>query len=351
MRSASIAKKILLTIFAFLFIFSVINLNAEDEKTVKFPGKFNLEFKSQLDSDVVDASADKSVLADGELYFRNELKGKITFKPVEYYNIVPWIKDRFDLKFDFNDGASDKVKIQPRNRFYIGLNNVFKIPDVMDIGVNFEFRMANQVNKPLEVRLTPFLHLCGEYDFGLTWGIKPMFEFYLDPKSYIDPAENYLFKKFDLEIDNAEITFEFLHFFAPKEVKCSFVANMYLLASFEAGKKRQDDLDDDVTPGDKLSSLELYTGLNFDFWGITPYIGYYGNFAQYYNGNALYTQYRPGLKTGIGFKKDWFSLNIEYIGVILMSDTDPDEQEVLNERVDLYKYWENHISAYVKLKI
>lgn len=348
-------KKIVLFLLVLSLVLITPLLNAEDEEGVKFPGKFGLEFKSQLDSDIINGTADRTSLScsNSDLYFRNELKGKVQFKIADFYKLTPWLKDRFDLKFDYNAAATDSIKLQPRNRFYAGVDNLFVIKDVMDIGANFELRVANQVNKNMEVRISPILYLGGKYKNGLSWSVNSLFSFYLDPKKAYDVDNGFLFKKFNFEIDKVKIAYEFFHFFAPKQVKCSYVAEMYLLATAEAGKARQDDIDNKVAPNDMLANLEFFTGLKFGLWKMSPYAGFFGAFTQYYQDNGHFTTFSPGFKMGIGFKKDWFSANIEYIGVIQTYDSNADNQEALAERTvyEKVKAWENHISAYIKIKI
>jgi hypothetical protein len=359
-------KKSIYFIIAFVAVISVSAIYAADQTEVKFPGKLGLEFTTRIDADVMDNVGKKtslsSLLTEGDLYFRNELKGKIAFQPVDFYGVTPWIADRFDFKVLYS-GLVDPVTtksilgaLKPRNRFYAGVDNTFTIPKIMNIGVNFELRLGNESSQPIELRLSPILALSGKYDFGLSWAVTSFFEFYLNPQQGIHKNQpgDYTFKQFSLEINSINIQYEFLHFINVKDVKGSFVADCYILADFVTGQYRTNNLDAKKAAGDKLTNLDIYAGLNFDLWKVKPYIGFLGTFAQYYDATYskfLLTKFRPGMKMGIGFEKDWFAMNVEYIGGILTYDNGKDAQKVLNERTQLYRYWENQISAYVKFKI
>ena len=98
-------KKIFSTMIISLLILAAFGLNAEE---VKSPVKLGLEAKTQLDSDTIDAKPSDTEFGDiGDIYLRNEIKGKAKFKVSDIYAITPWLKDRIDLKW-YSNPASKK---------------------------------------------------------------------------------------------------------------------------------------------------------------------------------------------------------------------------------------------------
>jgi hypothetical protein len=403
-------------IVALIFVIC-LNINAEEEKkteSLKFPGKIGLEYKTLLESGVKDSQtaevADSSVGGNGgQVYMRHELKPSITFTPLKFFNIGVWLKDRMDFRFAQN--TSSTVNMRVRNRFYTGADFIFMIDKVMTIAPGFEFRLNNDLNSPwsttattggIEVRLTPILAMSGKYDFGLSWKINALFEFYLYPAMYKFPNadrgdakeyygtgywgddKNKLFQKFQIEVDKLAVEFEFFHFFAPKEIKCSLAYDMYLLATiYNPDFQNQYNLyfysyKDRASSSVKtnmLDGIKQYIGFNFDLWGtIKPYIGFYSIISQsngsWINGKddeddfnkiGVYTEFRPGIKTGINFKKDWLELGIGYTGVVLVSSTDPlltfgtarknTSGVPQKEVVPTFYNWENFIYSYLTIKL
>jgi|GEM_PF-1082110 len=403
MIKKSFIKKSMILVITALFLLQGFNLFSQEEsetkeKEIKFPGKFNLEYKSQMYSDIKGAQPEQSLDGDaGDIYWRNELKGKITLKPVKFYNIAFWLKDRIDWKI-YDNGDDDSLGEKLRNRFYIGLDNIFILPmDIMNIGLNFELRIANDLNKKgdgIEVRVSPILDLSGKYKFGFSWGLYTLFEFYFQPALYkfpydsADDQEEYYgeanfwgedkyknFQKFQVEIDKFYMDYEFFHFFLPKQLQCSIRYEMYMLATVYAHgyqniynyyKGDQKSLTSAKYKMNMMDLMKHYVGFNFNLWGIQPYIGFYCIISQTtgswgdddedlddhgdFNKNGVYTEFRPGLRTGVDFEKDWFSLGIEYTGVVLVSSTDP-MKEWGGEIRPAHWNWENHISSYIKFKL
>ncbi len=363
-------KKTIILVSILIFISVLLIYSTDDE--IKFPGKFNLEYISRFDSDIMGAKPFESTdsQCSGDLYLRNELKGTISIVPVNFYSLNFWLKDRFEIRY-YDAVSSSNTNLLLRNRFFAGMDNIFSIPKVMDIGTNFELRINNNLNSNgggIDVRVSPALYLAGKYDFGLSFKMSTLFEFYFYPAQYkdVNTDKNRLFQFFQIEMEYLNIAYEFFHFFAPKDVKCSLTYEMYLLATIYSGFQYEVQA---KGIRNKMDYMRHYIGFNFNFWGIQPFIGFYalitqsvGSSSSINNDNrtGLNTFFRPGLKTGLIFQKDWFELGITYTGVVLVYATIPQEQQIvnisgntrLNEEVDPAHYrWENHISSYIKFKL
>ncbi len=406
-----------------------INLNADEQQQgPKFPGKLGLEskilaegaIKNSQPAEVTDNNPNDGGNG-GKNYFRFELKPSITFTPLSFYNIGLWVKDRMDLRMYEPNAANTSGKLdtsaidlKARNRFYTGLDNIFIIQKIMTIDAGFELRLGNDLNNGaglnpksstsnagLEVRLTPYLNLSGKYDFGFSWKLNTAFEFYLYPALYqfadysIDDQKkiygsnydgsdkNKLFQSFSIEIDKLSLGYEFFHFFAPKEIQCTFTYEMYMFATIynpdyqnqynDWNYTKQDDRSKAKVKSNMMNIMKNYIGFNFNFWGFQPYVGFYFIFdqsngsiwnasyidakdqASTYNKSGVYTNFRPGIKAGFSYKKDWLELGIGYTGVILVSSTDP-----LWSSSKIAKYtantvaaynWENYITSYLSIKL
>lgn len=165
-------KKYLFTIIILIIILSMVSLNADetsDEKKLEFPGTISLEFSSSINTDITNSQLEVNY-GNADIYPVNELVLGIEFAPADFYSIKPWIGDSIELLIDYSN--PDTFSFAPRNRFSMGLDNAFSIENVMDIGVNFQTRLANEVSptgaNDLEIMLAPNLSIGGEYDFGLS---------------------------------------------------------------------------------------------------------------------------------------------------------------------------------------
>ena len=116
------------------------------------------------------------------------------------------------------------------------------------------------------------------------------------------------------------------------------------------GQSRVDRYDNEEAYHDLIDSSELFSGFSLGLWNVDTAIGFYCFIKQDIYKNALATEFYPGVKTAVTFKIDWFSFEISYSGVIQTYHSNINIQEELNNRTDLYKFWQNHISAYVKFK-
>lgn len=339
---------------------------AQDEDAEhKIFEKPSLEIGSVFSTSVSDSM-------ESELTFQAYAKGSLPLKLVkDYYTLTPWVKERFDLSYSGPDYSASTIGVSPMNRFYLGLDNAISIPDVINIGANFAVRLQSKFVEPgLHVQLNPALTLGGSYDFGLSWDIGTLFYINLEPheagiahadidgdghKYYDDDSDKgrdsdyeeeydsaYAFKSLGIEIDSITLQFEFFHFFAPKDVKCKFKINFYLPINIvpDAYQKAYAYHNAGKASYNLIGDMDLYVGLNFDLWGFTPYIGGYFVFTQHQNARDVTAQSwktQAGIKTGIGFSKDWLSISIDYKGKVIVGDTDPD--------VDPIKIWSNYIEG------
>ena len=423
-----------MTILMFLFVFSLVmvvaqdttteknevttaikeNLDAEkkEEKTderkkLKFPGKVGFEFSQRFDVEFFDnliwarVKDNYSRVAEGaDIYLRNELKLSFSFdlgkfkddkgKENVFYTLTPWLKDRFDLRMNntiINDAPSLPLIVMPRNRFYAGVDNVFKIPNIMNIGVNFETRIDlddtratlatesyssyNKFFPFVEIKLSPMLDLSGSYKFGLSWKFFNSLNFYLQPKMYTFSSD-VVYNGLELE-GIYRVAFDFLTYIIKQkeDITGEFFIEDSLFAIVYA--------DEFVTNKDtaKLNlrahiSSDLIVGFNFNLFGITPIIGLYLKdyyaYSNPYDGvlkndsdntkkiAQVYKRYNGltnwvGFKTGIGYTKDWFSVSINYIGrYATMSNGLNVFDDANSELKDKIK-WENHIDCTVRFKI
>jgi hypothetical protein len=429
-------RKALLLLIIFTFI-SAFYLNAADatgdskkQPEIKFPGKPGLEYTSFFSFDVINNEAmtysnslgtgfnnPNTKLGDAPLYLRNELKASVAFPfeiaKVMTYTITPWIKDRFDIKFttpgqdNFDNnfgydittggaGITDTTKtsyVVPKNRFYVGLDNTFSFPKIINVGLNFEFRMDNDLSTanpqticgiyttdkakvavPMTtIKLSPILTLSGSYDFGLSFAITQNFNLYLLPAMSRTSNGNtgatypsdptYATTEFE---GTYNISFDFLSFIKNKNFVGKIYVEDYLVGDIFAA--------DYVIPNSGATSLinqnvtayvssELSAGFNFNIFGVQPLVAFYlKNLAFKSDDPGLGPWAWTGVKLGLGYTKDWFSFGITYIGryntlrqgVNTMQDmsTDPNYNPANGTATLTYPTrWENHIETFVKFKI
>lgn len=291
---------VLLTLAVSVFIFAD---ESGDKK--KFPGEFSLSYTDVKGYGVID---NRPGMADytnpgGSIYSKSTVEGSIKF-PVNFYSISPFVKDELLITVVPNDLKSSLL----RNRFSFGLLNYFTIDKIVDIGVHFDGRVGSKTNLDVsadpydvELRLAPVLELSGSYDFGLSWGVSESFRFYTTPANLDDLSSN------KLQLSGIYyLGFEFFHFFAPEDFTCQFYTE--LDADFNIFYKQIS------SDSYGVDWLEYYAGLNFSFYGISPYAGFlltgYGTFKDWDNSGVVYA----GIKTGISYSKDWFSIGVQYIG-------------------------------------
>ncbi len=378
----------------------------EEVKEFKFPGKFGLEFSQRFDAEAFDNLTRAAVrenyirTAEGaDLYLRNELKLSLGFelgklkdnngKEFTFYTLTPWVKDRFDIRMnDVYDVTRiptalnpSKFQFIPRNRFYVGLDNTFKIPEAINIGLNFEARIgyddaqkiSGTVDHPdanyapyVDVKLSPMIDLSGSYKFGFSWRLYQSFNIYLYPVMERESL-NEVYNSLEFE-GIYRLAYDFLSPLKQKNLKGEIFIEDTFFASIYA--------DQYVIAKTNYRKADMYSdmvvGFNFNLFGITPMFGLYHK--NYYamvtnDGNALtkdstdanklarlYTRYDgasawAGVKVGLGYTKDWFSISVNYIGryntISNGLDVFKAENSILKDNIR----WENHIDATVKFKI
>lgn len=307
----------------FLFVFVLIlggsllwsDENAKNEKESKFKFEPGLEFTQEIHFDTVGNKLGINY-GWGDAYLKT--KGKANFAlNFGFYTLTPWIGDFIELPIT----AASPAIINPKNNFLLGLDNTFSVENVMDIGVNFEFKLgtildANTITplNGIEIRLSPILNLSGEYEFGLSFSLSNMFEF------YIYPDQNSPFFSVDFEGFNS-ISFDFFHFFVNNEnIKGGLYAELFSLARVFV---------DGTAP--TILNLDPAFGFTFDFYKVTPMILF---FTHLY-GTDLSRDPWFGIKSGIGFSKEWFSINVVYIGTFSVGSSN----------------WQNHIETYLTFSL
>jgi len=265
----------------------------------------------------------------------SKTRGKLFIKfPLKFYTITPWIQDILELPMTL--GGKDPVKLNTKNNFYIGLDNTFSIDKVMNIGLNFDFRIGSSlgtnpltgITDDLELRLTPTILLNGEYDIGFKWGISQSFEMFYYPNisngtlQFTDMEGTYL------------MAFELLHFAKSEKIKMSLYAEMYLWARLlNAGKNNENYYGNYHL----MKSLDPAAGLTFDFYCFTPFLLFF------YHAFGTAEEFKltgswVGIKSGLGYCKDWFTLAVTYYGTI-NSDPKADGE------------WQNHIETSITFSL
>ena len=368
----------------------------EKQNILKSLFKFNLESRTEFDSgfkggntsQVTDSQPDQG----GDVFLVSGIKTYLKITPLSFYNIGLWLMDTFDVKL-FDTSSSDST-VQSRNRFYSGLDNIFILNKAMNVGLNFEFRLTNNINSVVtEDRISPVLFLCGNYKSGLNFKLNTLFEFYLYPGLYkfpYDPNinettnkgvdENKLFQRFCIEVDSFNLGFEILHFFIPQnnDLKFSFVYNMYLLATIyiPGFQSQYNYYNGEEVMGanpsnasfvlNKMNYMKNFFGIDFSYKGIEPFIGYYNIISQRqgswnaaydsvqdFNLNGVYTDYRHGLKGGVTVKINWFEFGVSYSGIVLTASSDPLMQGDTTAKVAYPTIftWENYITSYVLFRL
>ncbi|OHD19729.1 MAG: hypothetical protein A2086_08260 [Spirochaetes bacterium GWD1_27_9] len=344
-------KKFLLSLIAVIaftaFSFAGDATTDKKKEEVKFPGKFGLEFNSRLAAEFMDGQPKTNDIKDGDLYFRNQLKLSLGFdllkikdqkgKEDVWFNMTPWIADRFDIKFESLTSAQSTIK--PRNRFYFGLDNTIKIPKIMDIGINFEYRIASDLRKKdpskpapyeaVELRFSPKLSLSGKYDFGLSFRLITLFSLYFYP-DYSGYNNNKIFKFFEIEAESYKLAFDFLHFAGNKDIKGGIFVEEWHIIDLYSDEFQKDSAGNAIKTATNIEiQSEFAAGIEFDLYKVTPILGFYlkqqyikfkedKKWTKAVDGfDATTTDYLnvyPGIKAGIGYSKDWFSFSVTYLG-------------------------------------
>jgi hypothetical protein len=313
------------------------NLTAEDNSTDKtkiFPGIFSLSMNAGGGIDVVKNAVNESWYnapigaPNGGTYGKLILSAGLKI-PVKLYSFKIWAKD---------GKTSDPLGPHVRNRFYTGIDNYLSFDNILNVGIILENRLQAKSalspkfpgNNPLDVssdiedRFSIAVDLNGSYDFGLSWGVTEAFRFHFLPG-------NDTSKQFDkVQFDGIYfIGFEFMHFTKAENITGQAYIELDLAVDYYPN---------DQVKGTKIYWLEYYLGFNFNIYGFTPSLGFdmtYDNMDPISNG-YLFT----GIKAGMGYAKDIYSVNITYVG---NTTTNPDYYKTYYSSSS--PVWENHIEA------
>jgi hypothetical protein len=250
------------------------------------------------------------------VFSRTSAKGTIALPFGDLYNLSFWIRDDVDnrlnpvSKVDPDDATEeypeDPINWRFRNRFYVGINNMFSIKDIMNVGLNFDFRVesdmkATRTNFNTTMRLNPQLYLGGKYDFGLSWSAVHFFGMHMD-KDLSTAIDIFDFEAF------YNVTYEFMHHVEGTDAKGWIFANnellMYVnkLATADAGIVYFDDL--------------FKTGFKFDIQKIQPTFGAALWIDQEKDSTATPTTWfetNAGFFLGLGYTKGMATFSAEYL--------------------------------------
>lgn len=183
-----------LTLMAALLVLVASFAMAQDAATPKV----GIEFLQRMDGNFIDGAISSNEFSGGTdgAYSRTEIKAKAAFK-FGSFSLTPWIKDRLEGRYNPGDlegvdPETEKLgKIRIRNRFYAGLDNSYTISEALTIGVNLEWRVANDLRTDKsfdatadeaalpEYRFNPALTVSGKisgFYYSLTQGVP----FYFD---------------------------------------------------------------------------------------------------------------------------------------------------------------------------
>ena len=356
-------KKII-NIIIILMLTSAIFLFADDAGAAKkdekkFPGVFGAEFEQDFQMDTI-GNKPATNYGWSDVYLKSRGKGQLAFtfnfvdkakQSFGSYTIMPWVQDAVELPMFFGNGIP--VTINTKNNFYVGMDNTFAFDKIMTVDIGYEFRLGSALGlnpvsygseqiTGMEVRLSPFVNLSGSYDIGISWNVSQYFEFYFFPGlgNLIDTTsanlasyKNMQFTEFE---GNYNLSFEFLHFIKGNEkIKASIYTELYLWArALDEGHY----VLNYFTNGNLIRSLDPAVGMTFDIYGFQPFLYYFVHSFGNSKDNRL-TGSWVGIKGGLGYTKDWFSVNIIYYGMI---NSDPNSTD---------NKWMNHIETYFKITI
>ncbi len=311
-------------LFFLLLVLKVINAQdlTNDKKKINFPGNIWFEFTNEFQFDTIGIQPAVNY-GWSDIYVKSSIYSGIEF-PIKFYTIGIWIGDFVEFPLNY---IAPNVEFNIKNNFLLGLDNTFSIENVFNIGVDFEFKLGSTLgsnpitgnNDGLEIVFSPILDLNGEYDFGLSWEICQSFEFYLYPNS------GTLFHFADIE-GTYFISYDFLHFFAPEMIKGGLYTELFFWQRIN---------NENINTDNQLLNLDPAIGLFFDIYNVTPSL----LFFVHIKGNSTRSEIEDvwlGIKGGISFKKDWFSLKVFYYGTISYQDNSE---------------WQNHIEVCASISI
>lgn len=327
-------KKITRILFYIFIVISALHSETDDvKKEPVFPGYYSLYFLQRIDWDDYDNKAIANEAGTGyPIYSGTELFAEIGF-PIKFYTISFWAKDL--LEFNVEPQIKGEI-LKIRNRFYTGINNSIYIENILGFSVDLYNEVSTYIKQtsgtldvPTILRPSTLVRFWGDYKFGLKWNINQEFIFTLKPALFDTIL---FFDEFDIEGEYG-LSYEFFHFFAPKNVKC-FATIKQILEFNCMGFSSYST----IPYGYWRIYGETYAGINFDLFGISPYAGLLvalpsRQIEPVANKSLARFGGSPdvslGFATGVDFKINWFSLSFLYQGFANITDSTPWENEVV----------------------
>lgn len=268
-------RKINILLAIFILMFALFTINAEEESII--------DFSIELESLFGNTAAYSGISG---LTLEETLNGSFSINPVDFYTLTFWSEDEFELGWDgdFTTGAPDYIG----NDLEIAIDNTFSIENALDITIGYDQEFTWAPNSPLFLGFAPHFAMAGEYDFGLSW--------YIDNYFIIGYAGGYA--GFNLDSEMA-IEFEFFHFFAPEGISGSVYADNDTFG---------------ISTADESIYNDIEVGLNFDFYGVAPYIHFAVAPVASYSTGAVTAPL--GLATGLSYSKNVLGFGVDYTGTI-----------------------------------
>lgn len=254
------------------------------------------------------------------IYLRSNFKGSVTISKDDF-SFTPYLQERFEMFLGTdstpvtNADGDDiyQVNFRGRNRFYAGFVTKYSIKGIMDVGLNIEFRFANDVKNSTsdtlnaEFRFGPTVQLCGKYDFGLAWNASQLFGFYFNKDTMLTdaPLQTMYYEGF------YDISYEFLHHV--KDLKDQMA---WIFTDYGFGYSNTDYYG---ASGDYSFMSDFGLGIKYSTKGITPMLAMHlwsdtDDLQVIKNG--------MGFRAGLNFKKGRYQFGVTYIGAKDINTTD-----------------------------
>ena len=326
------------------------NESSEKVEKKKFPGKLGIEASQTFQIGNTEDKIQKTARSEDAFYSKTEFKGKIDFKLTDFYNIVPWLKNRVDVYSAVDETDKNFANTRVRDRFDIGFDNVFTAKDIMKISVTPAVRIDNDFkNLVAKIIFLPNLTLSGAYNFGLKWEVNNTLYLYWNPAKDTDEAyEKFGYEgKYSLRFDvlkTAKVKDYGFEFFAADNVE------MYVYSD-STQKDITVNSKDDVQIGD-VSKNEFTAGATFKLNQIG--LSLTANYYQKAKGNIYKNTDNAGADVWNGFqlqgefsKENW-TFGVQYTGDIqgyAAASSASESSKITDSK------WENTIEAYIKFKL
>ncbi len=338
---------IVFTLFAFV-------LWAE-ESAPELPLKPTMYFNSIYQYDTKGDSLAGMNWAEGDQYVRNEIMGGLiidAYKNDSFgFVVMPWARDRFDLRIFHPDTISVRNRLFVGSDFSFSVNRFLKITLTPELRFESDFTLNNHI-----LRITPAeLTVAMNFDWGFNFLFKHLTGIHLFMNSGLaESGDTYRLTEIDNTISIGFNVFRYIPVLHDRGISGNvYLKNWIVFLVFPTDGAQS-----------RVRYHDMTAGFSFSISGFKPYIAYYLS-TQYsmFDNTANNVAHVPvlnlynGFETGMSFTKDWFEVGFSYLGRT-MTTRYVDGAAVIDLGVIAARNaaehgaaWESHVSGYIRFKM